>query len=226
MRLQNRRVFGVSALALGAALVLAGCGAGQLTQTDSQQPAVNGTHADVGKLALRNVAFQFPKTGGAYAKDASAALAVTIVNNGTADDELVAVTSDAAGAPGVITGSKVIVAGHSLVIAPTDVSIEPPAATLAPAAPSSSSANPGSPSSPASSESAPNSAAPSAAAKPGEGGVTLPKLKSPFWPGMAIKVTFSFKLAGTVTIDVPIAPAQHDRASVPEAHEAKPAEGH
>src|SRR5262245_59691477 len=50
VRLQNRRVLGVTVSALGAALVLAGCGAGQITQTDTQQPAVNGTYAQVKTL--------------------------------------------------------------------------------------------------------------------------------------------------------------------------------
>ncbi|MFD8494631.1 hypothetical protein [Amycolatopsis sp. NPDC059657] len=235
MRLQNRRVFGVSALALGAALVLGGCGAGQLTQTDSQQPAVNGTHGEAGKLSLRNVAFGFPKAG-AYAKDASVPLGVTIVNNGSADDELVAVASDATGGPAVIGGSKVIVAGHALVVATPDVSIEPPAVSATPTTTSSSSATPTTPtstgkSSPATSSSSAEStpattAPPSASAKPGEATVTLPKLKSPLWPGMTLKVTFTFKLSGTVTLDVPLAPAPHDRTEAPEAPESKPAEGH
>ncbi|WP_370945102.1 hypothetical protein AB5J62_39285 [Amycolatopsis sp. cg5] len=235
MRLQNRRVFGVSALALGAALVLGGCGAGQLTQTDSQQPAVNGTHGEAGKLSLRNVAFQFPKTGGAYAAGATVPLGVTIVNNGTADDELVAVASDATGS-GVISGSKTIVAGHALVVSPSDVSVEPPAVSATPTATSSSSATTTTPtstgkSSPAtsssSSESTPaTTAPPSAPAKPGEGSVTLPSLKSPLWPGMTLRVTFTFKLSGTVTLDVPLAPASHERTEAPKAPEGKPAEGH
>ncbi|SDX09966.1 hypothetical protein SAMN05421504_102306 [Amycolatopsis xylanica] len=234
MRLQNRRVFGVSALALGAALVLGGCGAGQLTQTDSQQPAVNGTHGEAGKLSLRNVAFQFPKAG-AYAKDASVPLNATIVNNGSADDELVAVASDATG-PGVIGGSKVIVAGHALVVAAPDVSIEPPAVSATPTATSSSAptttptstgkSSPATSSSSAESTPATTTAPPSAPAKPGEATVTLPKLKSPLWPGMTLKVTFTFKLSGTVTLDVPLAPAPHDRTEAPKGPESKPAEGH
>ncbi|MGH3882511.1 MAG: copper chaperone PCu(A)C, partial [Pseudonocardiaceae bacterium] len=53
-----RRPLAVTALVAvccAAAVALAGCGAGQITQTDSQVAAVPGAYGDVGSIALRNV---------------------------------------------------------------------------------------------------------------------------------------------------------------------------
>src|SRR4030088_2700089 len=93
-RLQNRRVVGAPVLAFAATLVLAGCGAGQITQTATQEPAINGANAQVGTLYIRNAALQFPPSGPAYRAGSSAALTLTIINGGPQDDELVGVTSD------------------------------------------------------------------------------------------------------------------------------------
>ncbi|WP_424184020.1 hypothetical protein ACOBQX_18970 [Actinokineospora sp. G85] len=49
-----------AAVGLAAALALAGCSAGQITQTDSQLPAVNGTQATQGTVALRDVKLAYP----------------------------------------------------------------------------------------------------------------------------------------------------------------------
>src|SRR4030081_1810884 len=117
VRLQNRRVVGATLLAFAAALVLAGCGAGQITQTATQEPAINGANAQVGTLYIRDAALQFPPSGPAYKAGSSAALTLTIINAGQQDDELVGVTTDAASGA-VIQGSKLVVAGSSLVISP------------------------------------------------------------------------------------------------------------
>lgn len=120
VRLQNRRVLGAGVSALGAALVLAGCGAGQITQTDTQQPAVNGTYAQVKTIVLRNVAVQYPAQGPGYAAGSPAPLTLTVINQGQKDDKLVSVTSEGSSGPAQISGDTAIVAGHSLVIGPAD----------------------------------------------------------------------------------------------------------
>ncbi|HET9118109.1 MAG TPA: hypothetical protein VFN75_08575, partial [Pseudonocardiaceae bacterium] len=44
-----------------AVLALVGCGAGQITQTDSQVAAVNGAYGNAGStIALRNVLIPYP----------------------------------------------------------------------------------------------------------------------------------------------------------------------
>ncbi|MET8995418.1 hypothetical protein [Amycolatopsis sp. Hca4] len=227
MRLQNRRVLGAGVLALGAALVLAGCGAGQITQTDSQQPAVNGTHAQVKTIELRNAAVQYPKSGPGYPAGATPALTLTIVNSGAQDDSLVSVTTEDGG-QATIAGSKTVVAMHSLVIGPDDAveSTNEVQATSS-AAPTSSSAPASSSSTPTGSSSASNSpgnltatatsevpssgpaATPTAPEKVGQATVTLPALKQPLWPGQVIKVTFVFQNAGPVTVELPVAAPAH-----------------
>ena len=51
----RRRMVTVAALAAAAGIALTGCSAGQHTQTSSQAAAINGNHANVGEIALRNV---------------------------------------------------------------------------------------------------------------------------------------------------------------------------
>ncbi|WP_020664315.1 hypothetical protein [Amycolatopsis benzoatilytica] len=226
MRLQNRRVLGAGVSALGAALVLAGCGAGQITQTDTQQPAVNGTYAQVKTIVLRNVAVQYPASGPGYPAGANAPLTLTIVNQGQKDDKLVSVSSEGTTSPAQISGDTAIVAGHSLVIGPAD-SVEqgdsqaPASPQSTPesganSAPNSSSA----PASPANSSSAPSSAssAPQTGASGGvsttvgEGKVVLQGLKQPLWPGTTIKVTFVFQNAGPIVVEMPVAAPAHARS--------------
>ncbi|WIY05078.1 hypothetical protein QRX60_15000 [Amycolatopsis mongoliensis] len=226
MRLQNRRVLGAGVLALGAALALAGCGAGQITQTDSQQPAVNGTYAQVKTIVLRNAAVQYPPSGPGYAVGATPALTLTIVNQGTQDDSLVSVTT-VDGGQATVGGSKDIVAGHSLVIGPDDAvesttEAQPTssgAPTSSSGAPTSSSGAPTSStgtSSTGTATSSSSSGAPSSSATPtaapaivGKATVTLSALKQPLWPGQTIKVTFVFKNAGPVTVELPVAAPAH-----------------
>lgn len=225
MRLQNRRVLGAGVLALGAALVLAGCGAGQITQTDTQQPAVNGTYAQVKTIVLRDAAVQYPTSGPGYPAGATPSLTLTVVNIGTQDDSLVSVTTED-GTQATVSGSKAVVAGHSLVIGPDDaVESTNEVQTTPPSAPSSSSTAPSSTGTPTKSETntpgsltasstseVPSSgpaATPTAPEKVGQATVTLPPLKQPLWPGQTIKVTFVFQNAGPVTVELPVAAPAH-----------------
>jgi copper(I)-binding protein len=214
VRLQNRRVLGAGVLALGAALVLAGCGAGQITQTASQQPAVNGTHAQVGTIALRNAAVAYPPSGAAYAPGARPQLTLVIVNQGQQDDTLTAVSVD--GAAATLGGSKDIIAGHSLVIGAAGVestnealpaTSETPT-TSAPATPTGT-ATSSSSQSPSTTAETPAPTGTAAAEKPGQGTITLPALTQALWPGQTIKVVFVFKNAGTVAVDLPVAAPAH-----------------
>jgi copper(I)-binding protein len=97
-----------------AALALVGCGAGQITQTDTQVAAVNGTSGDVGPfIALRDVLLPSPAyPAGTYPVGSAVPVVVTIINGGDQPDELVAVTSPA---------------GQALVLGATQI---PPGATV------------------------------------------------------------------------------------------------
>jgi len=213
VRLQNRRVLGAGVLVLGAALVLAGCGAGQITQTDSQQPAVNGTHAQVKTIALRDVAVQYPPQGPGYAAGATPSLTLTIINQGTQDDTLTSVALEN-GATGTLGGAKDIVAGHSLVIGPAEAAPSSAAATTSetptsPATPTGTSTATSTPQAPSSSVTEPTST--TAAGEVGKGTITLPSLPQALWPGQVIKVVFTFKNAGSITVELPVAAPAHGK---------------
>ncbi|HEV7973480.1 hypothetical protein [Amycolatopsis sp.] len=235
MRLQNRRVLGSTVLALGAALVLAGCGAGQLTQTASQEPAVNGAYAQANTVFIRDAVLQYPPNKKAYAQGSSAALKLTIVNTGGTDDELVAVATDAAG--GVdIQGSKLVVARNSLVVSPSEqtgatgedsVSVTPSPTTTSPTTSSSSpTSTPGSKSSTVTtSPSAPATTSSATPLEVGKATIVLRDLKRPVWPGQTIRVTFTFRNAGPVTFDLPVEAPEHVREGAPAEAEA-PKAGH
>lgn len=223
VRLQNRRVLGAGVSALGAALVLAGCGAGQITQTDTQQPAVNGTYAQVKTIVLRNVAVQYPAQGPGYAAGSPAPLTLTVINQGQKDDKLVSVTSEGSSGPAQISGDTAIVAGHSLVIGPADAVEQgaPAQSESANSTPASEANQPagGAPGSApnSSANSAPNSASNTpqagenggAASQLGTGKVVLQGLKQPLWPGATIKVTFTFQNAGPIVVELPVAAPAH-----------------
>ncbi|MGH3935376.1 MAG: copper chaperone PCu(A)C [Pseudonocardiaceae bacterium] len=80
------------------ALALAGCSAGQITQTDSQMAAVDGASGDVGgTIALRDVLIPAPSNSdGSYPARSSVPVLLTIINQGASADELISVTSPAA----------------------------------------------------------------------------------------------------------------------------------
>jgi copper(I)-binding protein len=239
VRLQNRRVLGSTVLALGAALVLAGCGAGQLTQTASQEPAVNGAYAQAKALFIRDAALQYPPNKQAYAAGSSAALSLTIVNTGGTDDELVSVTSDAA-ASAEVQGSKLIVAMNSLVVAVPaqtgatggdSASVTPSPTTTSPTttspSPTTSSSSTSSTTSSSTTTPAPTSATSAAPVEVGKATIVLKDLGRPVWPGQTIKVTFVFRNSGPVTFDLPVAAPDEPRGGIhTEAAEATKKTGH
>ena len=93
------RVRGVTAgLAAGGfavAVALSGCGAGQVSQMATQEPAVNGTGAAVGPISLRNVHLRAAQSTD-YVRPGSDAELLLVAVNGSPDvnDKLVSVTSD------------------------------------------------------------------------------------------------------------------------------------
>lgn len=87
---------GIAALGLATAtLAASGCAAGQLAETSEEASGVDGTHADLGAIALRNVVVAYPD-GGAYRPGSSARLEFVAVNNSQRADQLVSVRSTVA----------------------------------------------------------------------------------------------------------------------------------
>jgi copper(I)-binding protein len=104
------KVLAVGTAATGA-LLLSGCGAGQLAQTSEQVAAVGGTGGVVGDVAVRNAEIAWPAglapTGAVYRKGGEALVEMVIVNDGGAADRIVSASSEA-GSQVVVTGEQVL----------------------------------------------------------------------------------------------------------------------
>jgi copper(I)-binding protein len=136
-RFRPTRAAVVTGAVIGA-ISLAGCGAGQITQTDTQLPAVQGATGNVGAVAVRGAQIAFSdeaKGANIYPVGAAAPLVMTIVNSGGQPDRLVSASSPAA-ASVEISGTADIPAGRALVVAG-----EPAAAPAAPTASASGTAS-------------------------------------------------------------------------------------
>lgn len=88
-----RTILPAAALGLAGVLGVTGCSAGQVTQTDSVQPAVNGNTGQVGDISLRDVRVAYPDDG-SYEPGDEVALQLTIVNDGDTATALESVSSD------------------------------------------------------------------------------------------------------------------------------------
>jgi len=186
------------------ALALAGCGAGQITQTSTQLSAVGGAQATVGPVAIRDAEFEYAPTDNAsvYTRGANAPLKMSVVNSGAGDDRLVSASSPVATSVKV-SGNAVVAGGRVLLVEGG------PAAAPAPSAGASSSAEPTS--------SAP-SAAPEAPNEERQGAqVVLMGVNQEIRPGLTYPVTLTFQNAGPVTVSVPVGnPTAPRTESAPE----------
>lgn len=107
--------FGLVACVIIAA-TLTGCGAGQQSQTASQEPAVSGVSGGVGNIALRDVRIRAQVTGAALQPGQSVDLMFVAANQAVSDnDRLVGITSDI-GAVTLVPSSPEIPAASSLVV--------------------------------------------------------------------------------------------------------------
>lgn len=85
----------LAACGLAAAAALSGCSAGQVSQTATQQAAVNGTAATVGNITLRNVHLKAPQTGDYVQPGADVELLFVAANESPdTADKLTSITSD------------------------------------------------------------------------------------------------------------------------------------
>ncbi|WP_433730342.1 hypothetical protein ACQP0C_03080 [Nocardia sp. CA-129566] len=224
----RRRMVSVAALAAGAALVLSGCGAGQISQTATQVAAVNGNHADIDRISLRNVHIVFPAAGSEYTntKGGKAIIALSIINNGeTVTDELTSINTDLgtvkitppAGDPAFrIAPQQTVVAASSApgAAAKSDEHGATPSTTATPSATAT-------PSTTAKADQhgagpAGDKATADAEKKPGL--IEITGLTRDITPGLTYPVTFNFKQNGTVTVQVPV-----DAGPLAERHEGQAA---
>jgi copper(I)-binding protein len=112
---RSARFAALAAAGLIGAGALAGCGAGQLSQTAQQESAVDGNAAVVNNVALRNVHIQAAQTGDALRPGASVDLVLVVVNQSSdAGDKLVGITSDVGKV--TVTGDPTLPAGGVLFV--------------------------------------------------------------------------------------------------------------
>ncbi|MGV9800083.1 hypothetical protein ACWDTP_18750 [Mycobacterium sp. NPDC003449] len=86
---------GLAACGLAAAVTLTACGAGQVSQTSTQEPAVNGVNAQAGQVSLRNVHLRAPQQTD-YVEPGSAVELLFVAANDSpeGDNKLLSITSD------------------------------------------------------------------------------------------------------------------------------------
>lgn len=85
----------LAACGVAAAATLSGCSAGQVSQTATQQAAVNGVSETLGPITLRNVHLRAPQTGD-YVQPGSDVELLFVASNDSPDtaDKLTSITSD------------------------------------------------------------------------------------------------------------------------------------
>jgi copper(I)-binding protein len=114
----NRRSTRVAALAAGGligAVALAGCSAGQLSQTASQESAVDGSQAVINNVALRNVRIQALQNGDYLRPGATVALVLVVINQSPdVADKLVGISTDIGKV--TVTGDPTLRAGGTLFV--------------------------------------------------------------------------------------------------------------
>lgn len=86
--------------ACGLALALTACGAGQISQTATQEPAINGVNSGVGTISLRNVHIRAPQDSDYVRPGSEAELLFTVTNESPDQpDRLVSIRSEIGSVP-------------------------------------------------------------------------------------------------------------------------------
>jgi copper(I)-binding protein len=116
--------FVLAACGVAAAVALSGCGAGQVAQTATQEPAVNGTLGTVGPIALRNVHLRAPQSTDYVEPGSDAELLFVAANNSPdVNDKLLSVTTDIGTVS--LSGDTSVPANGVLVVGEPDGQIAP-----------------------------------------------------------------------------------------------------
>jgi copper(I)-binding protein len=114
----NRRSSRVAELAAGGligAVALAGCSAGQLSQTASQESAVDGNSAVINNVALRNVRIQAQQNSDFFRPGATVDLVLVVVNQSPdVTDKLVGISTDIGTV--TVTGDPTLPVGGTLFV--------------------------------------------------------------------------------------------------------------
>lgn len=195
-------------------LALAGCGSGQITQTATQKPTVDGQMAQVGRIAIRDAALEYP-VGGSYERGSDARLRMVVVNDGVEPDALVSVSSPLATDVTISEAGSVEATGSAT---PSASETASPSATPSDTASGTASPSAGGTPSESTSGSAPS---PTAAPTPENARIQIPSnnyvsfrddgprvlltgLTQKLLPGQNLIVTLTFERAGSVTMTIAV----------------------
>lgn len=213
-------------------LALAGCGAGQIAQTAQDMPTVDGQMAQIGPIAIRDAALEYPP-GGVYESGTDARLRMVIVNSGVASDSLVSVSSAAAtsvtiseGGSAAATGSATPEPGASETASASASETPTPTGTAS----ASGTATPGGSASPSASQSP--SASPTASPTPENAQIQIPPngyvsfredgprvmltgLTRQLRPGQNLQVTLTFQRAGSVRMTIAVGTPEAELSPAP-----------
>lgn len=205
----TRAVVGVVA-ALGA-LALAGCGAGQVSQTSNQESGSDGVNAGISTpVVVRNAVIAYGGTatdGTVYPVGGSAPLQMYIVNQGNEIDRLLSASSPAA-ASVQVSGETEVPGGQVLIVE---------GAPQAETGPATSTPQPGATATPTATP-RPTST-PGAIGMPGTDRVaqiTLVGLREDIRAGLTYPIVLAFERAGELRFDVPVGDPAEPREAAAE----------
>jgi len=207
----------LAGLVVAGGLALSACASGQVAQTAQMSPTVDGQMAQVGSLAIRNVALDYP-AGGVYERGSDARLRMVVVNGGVAPDSLVSVSSPVATDVTISAGGSAEVTG-SATPEPTGSASETASPTATPSDTASGTATPSA--SPGGSASPSPTASPTPSPTPENAQIQIPPnsyvsfredgprimltgLTRQLRPGQNLVVTLTFQRAGSVTMTIAV----------------------
>lgn len=100
-------------------VALTGCGAGQISQTAAQEPAVNGNRTTINNVALRDIRIQASQTTDFLQPGKSVDLVLVAINNSPdVGDRLTGITTDIGNV--TLTGDAKLPAGRILFVGTPD----------------------------------------------------------------------------------------------------------
>jgi copper(I)-binding protein len=112
---RSSRVAALAAGGLIGAVAITGCSAGQLSQTASQESAVDGNHAVINNVALRNVHIQAQQNTDFLRPGKTVDLVLVVVNQSPdVTDKLVGISTDIGEV--TVTGDPTLPAGGTLFV--------------------------------------------------------------------------------------------------------------
>ena len=207
----------LAGLVVAGGLALSACASGQIAQTAQMSPTVDGQMAQVGSLAIRNIALDYP-AGGVYERGSDARLRMVVVNGGVAPDSLVSVSSPVATDVTISAGGSAEVTG-SATPEPTGSASESASPTATPSDTASGTATPSA--SPGGSASPSPTASPTPSPTPENAQIQIPPnsyvsfredgprimltgLTRQLRPGQNLAVTLTFQRAGSVTMTIAV----------------------